>query len=328
VTEPAPHPYRWTLDEYVLRCAIDSTVREVLVESELDMQFFAEVLHRGGIEGVTIFDADYIDLSDDAVRDAGYASGAKGRLLAVGAGLVAESERIGGLVGTVVIVVDRNFDDVPDALRMYVFATDGYSVENYSLNERSVDRFIGHVLGRAPSPAGASGATRARRTTVTGAEILRRVRPPSIDVSAARRFLWLFHSDVRLVDGWLRYFRFDSDGNPESNMPSLLANSMTNAARNPAAISMEAVDAERTNVQRDHRLIRGRDYVDLFHLLLRSPWGKRRAGKINFALVQAHDFRRWLTLMADPVEVDALPLPRQLVARFTRANGQAGSRAS
>jgi hypothetical protein len=161
-------------------------LRELFVERELDAIFWSEVLERASIDGVEIFDADYLDVSDEDTRAAGLSPGVKGKLLRLAVELVAIAQER-GLRSWVMALVDRDHDDVPASLEAFVIATDRYSVENYAITEGSLDRFMAHQFGKLRGPAGASQTRRTRRNLASGRLLLQRLIPPSVEVTAARR---------------------------------------------------------------------------------------------------------------------------------------------
>lgn len=318
MSEVSCFPYRWTLSEYVLRCALDADIRELLVEGEIDASFLLDALSRHGMADVNVFDADYVHVTKDEVDYAGFSSGAKARLLTIGAALVREEQRA-TLSATIAIVVDQNYDGVPHDLGEYVYGTDGYSIENYAINEQSVERFLRRLFGRTPEPVGAGGRRRRRRTVEPASGWLRRLLPPAMDVAAIRLTLRALPQPIALIDGWLDYFKVSSDGAFSGDPVDVARKSLIAAGVDVAGMSEQTLALARDRVTHSPvRLIRGRDYTDLFQKLLRSPWGKRNTG-FNFATVPDEVVRRWIVAEAAPGAADAGMLVPALVERFARA---------
>src|SRR5215218_5324793 len=144
-------PYRWTIDEYILRCELNN-VEELIVEGDSDHCFFLDLLSRYSLPSVTVIDADCFHVPGAEVLAAGHNDGAKGRLLTLASAICrAIQER--PLSATVMVVVDRDYDgDVPDRAACAAVATDGHSVENYAPSEAALQRFLRGVLGRHEPP--------------------------------------------------------------------------------------------------------------------------------------------------------------------------------
>jgi Protein of unknown function (DUF4435) len=310
-----PFPYRWTVAEYVLRCTLDGTIRELFVEDEVDALFWGEVLQRGSVEAVEVFDADYVELSDDEIRAAGFMRGAKGRLLTLARALASDADH-DPVVAAVVMLVDRDHDGVPAGLESVVIATDGYSVENYAIAERTTERFLARQFGRIASPVGASRTRRSRRNVPAGRALLHRLIAPAVDVTAVRRVLLARHPQVGVIQGWLRRYKINGDGQISGDAGKLLRDSIISGGEKFEDDDGTALEAERAYLNTDPPLqIRGHDFVALFLALLKSPWGKRAIG-MNLANTEERDFGRWLVLSIDPGDVDHLPAARRLIERF------------
>lgn len=311
-------PYRWTIGEYSLRCELDHTIREVFVEGALDSLFWQEVLTRAAIENIEVFDADYLHVTDEEVFAAGFRTGAKGKLLTLAAFLEARDE-VTDIVTTTVAIVDHDHDGVPVQLQMYVIGTDGYSVENYAIAERSLERFIAHQFGQVSPPVGASGRRRGTRTTVSGADLLERVMPACVDVMAARRVLLARHPRLGLIDRWRARFRADPAGYLSGDRVRLLRDTVVSGGESFTEADIAALDEERAYVSENPPvLVRGRDFVALLLALLRSPWG-RRAIRASLTSTDECDFARWLIAAIAPSDVDSRPAPVRLIQHFTES---------
>jgi hypothetical protein len=292
-----------------------SDIRELLVEGELDISFYSDVLERKHVDGVTVRDSDYIHLTDDEIRDAGFSTGAKGRLLTVARALLMRStERT--LVATVVIVVDRDYDGVPVSLDALVVQTDGYSLESYALEQRSVHRFIRDFLGRHPQPPGAGDTRRAARRAVSAGEFLGRLLPACIEAAAARRFLWSLDRGVGVIDRWTDYFQVGADGHYTARTIELVQASLTAAGQSPELVTEDDLVAARAEVAASTTtLIRGHDYVSLVYKLLRSTWG-RRIAPVRLGPDDEHHVHRWIVMAIDSAVVDALHMSDDIAAKF------------
>lgn len=314
VASSVPHDYRWTIDEYVLRCALSDNVTDLLVEGKLDRWFYEEVLNRHDLSAVSVFDADFLQVPDQEVRDAGFAPGAKGRLLTLAAALVYEATK-SPLRCRVVVVVDHDYDGVPEAIAPFALATDGYEVENYACTVTSLRRFVRYIMGAIRSPDGASGRSRGR-VAVDGAEILERVLSAAAVVSAVCRVLYFHHVGVGIIGGWPRRFAINSTGGFDCDASTLLRDSLLAFATTPSDADVEALRTEQQFVDEDRaRRVRGKDFAVLLHKLLKSPWAGRET-TVKFAAVDESDFRRWLVGQADPISVDKSLAVVELVSRF------------
>lgn len=310
-----PQLYRWTLDEYILRCEQGTDVREIVVEGELDRDFISDALKRWGAGDVTVIDADYIEVSADEVTEAGFNVGVKGRLLTLAAALD-RVKQSGTLAATVAVIVDRDYDEtLPDHESLLV--TDGYSLESYALSTESLDRFARLVLGRAPLPAGAQGHRAARRTPCTGKDLHVRLIPALVDVAAVRLTLLALDDPPRLFPRWLGYVSVATNGTLTVRAEALLSNVLDQAGLNHEYESAAArLAEEKPRVAKDvFRLVRGHDFIDVLHKLLTSPWGRRVSGGF-FVGRSEGSVARLLLISLDPSVLDATDLFAELRRRL------------
>jgi len=308
-------PYRWTLGEYVLRCEQGADLCEVLVESDIDRDVFGDALKRWRAEHVRVLASDYIEVSDDETRRAGFNLGVKGRLLTVATALES-SVAIGG--ARVTIIVDRDYDDVL-APGDTLLTTDGHSLENYAFSAAALDRFARVVLGRGPLPAGAGNQPASHRVTCTGADLYRRVAPAATDIAAVRLTLLGLEEPPRVFKRWPDYVSASTDGVLSVNRRTLLRNVLDRAGRGNEYASLEpCLEVEAGRVTTDtFRLVRGHDFVSLLLKLLRTRWGRRVAGN-RLISAQEGALARLLLVCVDPAHLDATPLFAELQRRFCR----------
>ncbi len=269
-------PYRWTLDEYVLRCEQGPDLCEVLVESELDRDVFGDALKRWGADGVRVLDSDYIRVSNDEVQSAGFAVGVKGRLLTAAAALERSPRE---LTGRVAVVVDRDYDGVP-SLGDALLATDGHSIESYAFSAAALDRFARVLLGRGPLPHGARDHRADRRRTLTGEDLYWRVAPAATEIAAVRLTLLRLEKPPAVFERWLDYVSTTADGVLSVDRRTLLRNVLERAGRGEEFVSLEprmAVEGARVTND-EFGLVRGHDFVALMLKLFRTPWGRRMSG--------------------------------------------------
>lgn len=296
--------YRWTLDEYVLRAELGTdTFREILVEGSTDRSFFKSVFDRYRLDDVVVRDHGYLEIADDEIQAAGFMTGAKGGLLTL-ASRVAASPMYASNDAIVVVVVDRDFDELPDAgLAAIALVTDYYSVENYALTERSMDRFVRQVLAREPRPPGAGGVVPASRNACSGAELMERIIPACIDIAAVRLVLRTDDPPLRAIERWSDYFSVSPDGAYVGRGADLAKATLERSARPSEGVADRLVLAVGEAAQAPRKYVRGRDFVRLLHKLLRSAWG-RRVSSINFARVEEPTLTTWVLGAIDPGELD------------------------
>lgn len=297
-----------------MRCCVDPSLRELIVEGELDMLFWGDVLSRASVRPVDVFDADYLDLTDEEIVAVGLVPGAKGRVLTLATALTAEQRHVVAAVGT---VVDSDFDGVPRGLDAVLVATDGYSVENYAIRPATIERFLARHFGRIVGPVGSAGGRRRRANAVEGQEVIDRVLPASIAVTGVRKVLAERHPGTGLIAGWLRRFKVESDGRFTYNAAKLLRDSINAHGGGFSEVDERALEEEREAISVDGRkLVRGHDFCSLFLSLCRSRWGKS-AGAGKLGTPEPEDFERWLVLCTAPEDIDGEPAALRVVAWFT-----------
>lgn len=308
--------HRWTLGEYVLRCEQGQDLREIIVEGELDREILTDALRRWKCEGVSVLDADYIQVSDEDIELAGVSRGAKGTLLTLVSAL--ELSQIGAELATrIAIVVDRDYDE-DVVVSNFLFLTDGYSLENYALTPQGLSRFANAALGRAPLPAGREGQTPERRIVCSGDEIYDRIVGGLSILAGLRLTLRTLNPPVSLFASWLDYARITSAGCLEVEAERLLQNVLSSAGRVEEAETLRGTLGDMTDraVRDVRRLVRGRDFVEVLRKLLDSSWGRRRGGH-HPARVGARHLSRLLLFAMDTTELDSSTLFSGLKTRFT-----------
>jgi hypothetical protein len=139
--------YRWTLDEYVMRCEDGSDLEEILTEGEVDRDLFADAVKRWNLPDVNVIDASYLDVAIEELQTLALGEGVRATLLAVAIRLEQRAAET-TLDAKVAVVVDRDYDP-PACKSRFLFVTDGHSMENYALNATAFDRFVTIGLGRA-----------------------------------------------------------------------------------------------------------------------------------------------------------------------------------
>jgi hypothetical protein len=306
--------YRWTLDEYVLRCEHLVGLREVVVEGELDRDFISEALNRWGAEGVAILDADYLEIASKAVEEAGFGPGVKGKLLTLAAALN-DQEKTEDVTARIAIVVDRDYDGSSSSEGVLLL-TDGYSIENYALNLDTLSRFATQALGRSPLPAGRGGVAPNRRNTCSGEELYSRIMSALVGLAGLRIALRSLDPPVGIFDSWLDYFKISSGGQVEPDVNGLLRNVLTqrNRINKIDEVHARAQDAAMAASRAPERLVRGRDFVEMLAKLLRSSWGRRRGGAVVGKDVGR--LARMLVFSVDPDVLDSTGLMQGLRQRF------------
>ena len=308
-------PYRWTLDEYVLRCEHGTDLAEVVVEGELDRDIIGDSLNRWGLEDVTVLDSDYIAILAEEIAQAGFNPGAKGRLATLAAALDTVSQD-SSIAARVVVIVDHDYDGAP-LVSDYLLVTDGYSMESYAMSERVFERFLRVALGRAPLPAGSKGRPE-RRTTCTGRELYQRIAPAACTVGAVRLLLRAVGQPLALFDSWSDYVRVRSDGHLLADGERLLENVLRAARRADEYENLRAnlPDATARVSSNMFLLVRGHDFVTLLVKVFRGSWGRRLTGsRFNDSAAQSV-LSRLLALAVDPAELDSFPLFQQLRVRM------------
>lgn len=306
----AGDPYRWTLDEYVLRCEQGPDICEVVAEGEVDRDFLEDAFRRWGMHEVTVLDSWYIDVEEEEVARAGFSWGAKGRLLTLGEALLGTAEQI----AKVTVVVDRDYDEHL-ADHDVVLVTDGHSIESYAYSADALDRFCRLVLGRGDVPQGRDGVPE-RRITCTGEDLLGRIRDATIDIAAVRLVLRDTEARPGVFHRWTDYVRSLESGALHLDSERLLTNILDRVgARSELQDALTRLTASVDQVRADpFVLVRGHDFIALLGKLFRSTWGRRLAGN-RFANGDSF-LARVLLSSLNPDVLDRYPLFEQLQARF------------
>jgi|GEM_PF-4667439 len=307
--------YQWTIDEYVLRCELYGG-KELIVEGDDDRRVLSDVLARAGVTDVSILDGSYFKVDDCVIDALGLSRGIKGKLLALANAVQARSAEV-ALAMRIVVVVDRDYDGVPEVSSKLVIATDGYSMESYAYSVSALDRLGAHVLGKSSKPLGAKESPPPGNGGCSGRDLLPRVAAASSSIAAVRRTLRSVASAVGVFDRWLGRVTVDPDGRASLDEEALLRDIL---AAEKVAIAPEVVSAtlltERDLVRSDGaRYIRGHDFVTILHKVLKSSWG-RRVSALNMARVDEDSFRRLLLFSIDPEELDRSPMARALCSRL------------
>jgi hypothetical protein len=307
--------YRWTLNEYVLRCETGVDIRELVAEGEVDRDVLTDALARWKLDDVTVLDADYLFIAPEEVDSAGFSRGVKGALMTVASALDARSSEA-PVEATVLIVVDRDFDGA--AATEHLAVTDGYSLESYACSSAALERLIRLYLGRAEPPPGSRGHRPRRRTTCSGADLVSRVEEPAVRIAAVRLVLRELDPTPGVFDGWPDYVRVDRDGRLTADDESLLQNVLLSAGQGERFehLADHLHDVRRTVAADPFLLVRGRDFVCLLLKLLRSRWGRRIAGNTP-RLMNESRFARLMLLAVPPSELDACPLFQRVRATFS-----------
>jgi hypothetical protein len=301
-------PYRWTLDEFVLRTELaDDSLREVVVEGSVDRSFIEDTLDRYLVENVVVYDGDYFDVTAQAVESAGFASGVKGALLTLALAL-AGSAVYAANGAIVIIIVDRDYDGLPERdFGGIALVTDYYSMENYTIARRSMDRFVRQVLVRERRPRGRGGEARRERHACTGSELIERVLPAAAAMAGVRLLLKSLDPPVRVIESWTDYFQVKSDGHFESRTAEVVAATLQRARSKIDDVEERFKEALAVAETAPRTYVRGRDFVRLLHKLLKSAWGRRNSS-VNFAVVDEPTVTTWVLAAAHPADLDDEPL--------------------
>jgi hypothetical protein len=293
--------WRWSLQEYLLRCEIGKGLCEVIVEGGLDRDVFEAAVQRWGYDDVTIIDSAFLSIDNGEVVEAGFEPGVKGQLLTLGR-LVTDASSAGRVQATIVIVVDRDYSDAVFGPR--IFVTDGYSIENYLMDVKVLDTFVRLTLGR-----GISGAN--ERRTTSGQELCDAILGAACAISAVRRLVRRCEPPAMVFDRWLDYVQVEADGSLVADSIRLLRNVLGAQGRDQVLERVRELQTEESRVEADaFRLVRGHDFVSLLVKLLRSRWGRGIAGIYRRA--DEDTLARALFAAADPQQIDCWPLFRSV----------------
>lgn len=307
--------YRWTLDEYLLRCEDGSELAEILVEGELDRDIFVEAVKRWECD-VAVVDADYVSISLEELQKLQLpGDGVKWQLVAI----AMELERravCAQVAARVAVVVDRDYDGpVPES--RFLFETDGHSMENYALDPHALDRLIALGLGRSRRPDGKGGAGRAEGSLCTGSDMLDRVFSATAEIAAIRITLREQRPPLAPFRKWVDYARPSSEGYLAMDGQLLLSRIMElNGLRSEAGSAERRRILAREDVVSDpFRLFRGKDFVALIKRVVDSPWG-RRFSRSAFLGWRVEQLSRILMLSIPGEDLDKQSLFQQVRAVF------------
>jgi hypothetical protein len=311
-----PDAYRWTLDEYVLRCEDGAGLAEILTEGGLDRDVIADAVRRWDLAHVTVIDADYIAVTPEELASLGFSIGVKAQLVSVA--LKLEERALEGAVqARIAIVVDRDYDP-PSPPSRYLYETDGHSMESYVLNEEALDRFASVGLGRFPRPRGRGGVPTAIVHTSSGSELLARLLPAATEIAAVRLALRDLDPPLAPFERWMRYLVSDDQGVMGLDGATLLQRILVQDARGDDVASAEerrraaVAEVEASPIS----LVRGRDLITVFQRCLQSSWGTRVGGS-SFRNWSEDRFARVLFLALPADVLDGTPLFRALRIAMT-----------
>lgn len=267
---------RWTLDEYIYRCEIDSGVFEVLVEADLDADVISDSAAAWRIPPTfAILDSRSIRVTDDEIRAAGFSPGVKGGLLTVGAQL-ADLQRSQALKAHIRIVVDHDYDGVPGPLTQIITCTDFYSIESYAFTEASLHRFLRLIVGRARD------ARRTQRNVAgcTGGELRDRIMSGAVDLAATRLALIKGRPSIAIAPSAMRHIGVDVNGYSQTDVEGLLQSALRTRSPQVRDVTLNAIEELRPVVSVEPlKLIRGHDLITVAQKVLKSPWGRRTTGR-------------------------------------------------
>jgi hypothetical protein len=298
----------------VLRCQIDASIREVVVEGTSDLLIYMQFFDGEGIADVQVIDGDYIEVDPSAVTAGGFDVGNKGRLLAVGEALQ-RREDTAHIAANVVVVVDRDFDeDVPPSTGRFVLMTDRHSIENYAYDASALDRLMGFHLGQKPVPVGRDGEKAKRSAPVRGSALITTVQQPCLALAVARCALNAY--GVALPSKWLTYVRIDERGRVSVDRGALVGAALKRQSSDVQESVLNALGSCQERLSADPpRFVRGRDFVAVLHKLLRSGWAKKSMG-YKLPSMDDDQFRGLLLLAIDWRKLGGFPLFAELRARF------------
>ena len=271
--------YRWTLDEYVLRCEDGASLAEIIAESGLDRDVLSDAVARWHLDHVKIIDAESVAITDAERGAAGFGSGVKAGLLTVAYRLeqcALEAE----IQATIAVVVDRDYDHEEHPISRFLYVTDGHSMESYTLNEVAIGRFLRVGLGRPLEPKCSGEEVQASPHRVAGRDVLDRLLPAAIGIAALRIALKSLHPPVAPFDRWTRYLHVTDQGFLTLESTQLLTEVLRRKGRSADLSRIEQLQqSECLRVRKDPvMLVRGHDFIAALHKILQSPWGRRVAG--------------------------------------------------
>jgi hypothetical protein len=306
--------YKWTVEEYILRCEqAGGDLREILVEGDLDRDLIVDALHRWGIVDVVVRDAEFI-APDVEPTPVGSSSGIKTTLVHLAEELhkVAQRRR---LLATLRIVVDRDYDRPPDA-GPFLLLTDGHSIECYAFDASTLARFVRLALGRAPKPKGRNHSSGQARLTVRGREIYDRIMPAAVGIGAARLVVLNLDPPAGLGNSWDRYLSTNQDCELVIDADSLVENHLTSAGRvsEVGGAVGHLPRREEEVAENPKQLVRGHDFVMLLLKLLRTPWGRKISKNLDLKSEVA--LSRQLLICVDVAALDGSGLFASLRAAF------------
>jgi hypothetical protein len=306
--------YQWSIDEYVMRCEDGDDIREIVVEGRLDRDTVADAMERWEALGVGVLDASYFRIGDEELAEHGLTPGVKAELIAL-ADSLEQRHAEATIRATVAVVIDRD-DELARTHTQYLLITDGYSMESYSLNAETLQRFVRVLLARAEtsSPDGEGNPT---ANSVTGHDLLSRFLPAAAAIGGCRVALRALAPPLAPPDGWLRHVDCDAQGHLAVDTPKILIDVLSKAGQESRneELSALAVAATAEASSDPFRRVRGHDGMALLHKLFKTAWGRRIAGPGAQAWTEDR-LSRLLMLAVDSARLDDASLFRELKARF------------
>ncbi len=142
-------PERRTFDELVILYRLESTIRDVYVEGDVDRSLIEWFLTELGFREVGVTTIEYVDVPAAEVLRHGFSVNNRGRLLALGVFLEGV---FGAEFRQVTCVVDSDFDIVNRKVHNCSVAvfTDYTSMEMYCLNPKTLGKFLKIGIGNFP----------------------------------------------------------------------------------------------------------------------------------------------------------------------------------
>jgi hypothetical protein len=307
--------YRWTLDEYLMRCEDGRDLEEIVTEGDLDRDLFADAVKRWNLAHVNVIDADYLYVTIEELQALALGDGVRARLLAVAIRLEQRATEM-TIGAKVAVVVDRDYDP-PTCKSRFLFVTDGHSMENYALNTQAFDRFVTVGLGRGDRPVGKCAAASNAIHLSSGGKVLRRVLVPAVQLAAIRLALSGLDPPLSVFDRWTRYLKSDPAGNLTLETGLLVERVLQRSGQGKEKVVVE-LQCQRAEVEVGESpflLVRGHDFVTILYQLLRSTWGRRIAGPAVKAWSEER-LGRILLVGLPPHTLDATKLFSSVRAQF------------
>jgi hypothetical protein len=305
---PVSVTYRWTLEEYLLRCEIRHDLAEILTEGSVDRDLFADAVDRWGKPNVSVIDADSLNVTPRDLAGLTLGTGVKATLLATALRLEQRASS-GTIAAKIAIVVDRDYDGRRVVSR-FLFTTDGHSMESYALAEPALQRFVNIGLG--------SGAqARGRKHVTSGKDLLARILTPAVELAAIRLALAELVPPLAPFQKWVDYLATDPKGIVSLKGDELVANVLAHhhRQRDRATVDVWRADAQAKVRANPVLLVRGHDFVAILHALLKSSWGQG-VGGTNVKAWTRERLGRVLLLALPPTSLDATKLFTAVKALF------------